>query len=253
MLSALRCRTRRDACQPQAIPCSAELEPNPHHCLHASVPPCICSQHTSTTKMTTCPSTDAQLLLADVLSNTSDDLGRVDLGVGVDASSATGTAGASEAKIRRASRVAQDAANEVATAMFRRRAGGPHPSGLPPVADYPTVEEIVIGQVAVAAAIGEKGSEERAQASKLAALGMIAKEEALGHWLCDRFNGAFPSSKKAHSIGRTAGDRLPSKKEKAKWKEKAWQARKAAEQRGADGDTVAAAGQQAVATARTAF
>ena len=107
--------------------------------LHASVSPCICSQHTSTTKMTTCPSTDAQLLLADVLSNTSDDLGRVYLGVGVDAASATGTASASEAKIRRASRVAQDAANEVATAMFRQRADGPHPSGLPPVADYPTV------------------------------------------------------------------------------------------------------------------
>ena len=58
----------------------------------------------------------------------------------------------------------QEVATEVAEAMFLRREGGPHPSGVPPVADFPTPEEIVAGQAAVAAAIGEKGSEQRARA-----------------------------------------------------------------------------------------
>ena len=137
--------------------------------------------------------------------------------------------------------------------MFLRRAGGPHPSGSLPVADYPTIEEIAIGQAAVAVKIGEKGSEERARASQLAALGTIAKEEALGFWLCDRFRGAVPSSQRAHAIAKVATDRLPPRKEKDRWKEKARQARKAAEKRGADGDEVAAAGQRAAAAARAAF
>ena len=101
--------------------------------------------------------------------------------------------------------------------------------------------------------IGEKGSEERARASQLAALGTIAKEEALGFWLCDRFRGAVPSSQRAHAIAKVATDRLPPRKEKDRWTEKPRQARKAAEKRGADGDEVAAAGQRAAAAARAAF
>ena len=137
--------------------------------------------------------------------------------------------------------------------MFLRRANSPHPSGTLPVANFPTPEEIVAGQAAVKAAIGEKGSEQRAHASQLAALGMIAKEEALGFWLCDRFGGAFPSSKTAHLIGKRAAERLPGAKEKSKWKEAARRARKAAEQQGEEGDAIAAAGKQAAADARDLF
>jgi len=122
------------------------------------------AQHTSAANMTACPSTDARLLLADVLQTLSDAAGSIDPGAGVDLSSATSLVTGSEALIRRASRVPQEVATEVAEAMFLRREGGPHPSGVPPVADFPTPEEIVAGQAAVAAAIGEKGSEQRARA-----------------------------------------------------------------------------------------
>jgi hypothetical protein len=193
-------------------------------------------------------------VLADVLQTLSDSTIRLNLGPGVAPSSATGqVASKPQPPVRRAALLARDAAEECAEAMFLRRAGGPHPSGSLPVADYPTIEEIAIGQAAVAVKIGEKGSEERARASQLAALGTIAKEEALGFWLCDRFRGAVPSSQRAHAIAKVATDRLPPRKEKDRWKEKARQARKAAEKRGADGDEVAAAGQRAAAAARAAF
>ena len=203
--------------------------------------------------MTACPSTDARLLLADALQALSDAAGSNDLGAGVDRSSATSLVTGSETVIQRASRVAQEAATEVALAMFLRREGGPHPSGVPPVADFPTPEEIVAGQAAVAAAIGEKGSEQRARACQLATLGMIAKEEALGFWLCGVFRGAFPSSKQAFAIGKRAAERLAGPKEKAKWKEARRKARRAAEVQGAEGDSVAEAGKQAAAAARLKF
>ena len=203
--------------------------------------------------MTTCPSTHARLLLTDVIQTLLDTAGSIDHGAGVIPSSAIAKVNDSGPLIRRASRVSQEAATEVAQAMFLRRANSPHPSGTLPVANFPTPEEIVAGQAAVKAAIGEKGSEQRAHASQLAALGMIAKEEALGFWLCDRFGGAFPSSKTAHLIGKRAAERLPGAKEKGKWKEAARRARKAAEQQGEEGDAIAAAGKQAAADARDRF
>ena len=216
------------------------------------------ASHTSATNMTPFTSTDAHMLLADVLQTLSDSTIRLNLGPRAAYSSATGqVASKPQPPVRRAALLAQDAAEDCAEAMFLRSAGGPHPSGSLPVADYPTIEEIAIGQAAVAVKIGEKGSEERARASQLAALGTIAKEEALGFWLCDRFlnrfRGAVPSSQRAHAIAKAATDRLPLKKEKGRWKEQARQARKAAEKQGANGDEVAAAGQRAAAAARAAF
>ena len=252
-MSTRACRTRRSACQQHTVPCSAELESTRHHFHPVSTRPLHKRPGHSTANMAACPSIDACLLLADVLQTISGNTGSIDRGAGVPTSSAKSKVSRSEELVRRQSRVTQEAADEVENSMFLSRAGGPHPSGIPCLEDFPTPEEICAGQAAVKAAIGEKGSEQRARAAQLADLGMIAREEALGYWLSDRFRGAFPSSPKAFLIGKRAAERLAGAKEKQKWKEKARQARKQAEKRGADGDAVAAEGQQAAATARAIF
>ena len=60
-----------------------------------------------------------------------------------------------------------------ATKMFTERADGPHTFISDLIAVRPTVEEIAIGQKAVAAALGEKGSEKCAHANRLCADGLI--------------------------------------------------------------------------------
>ena len=60
-------------------------------------------------------------------------------------------------------------------------------------AELPTREEITIAQEALKEVIGEKGSEKRAAANKLAERGLIDLEEGLGHWLGDRFVGVLPA------------------------------------------------------------
>ena len=137
--------------------------------------------------------------------------------------------------------------------MFTDRADGPHPLNIDPVSIYPTVDEIAIGQAAVLAAIGEKGSEKRAHANSLCADGLIDLEQGLGYVLCDRFAGTMPTPLEARGVGKRAADRLPGKKERAQWKDRAQAARKAARKAGADAEAVAAAGQAARAKAETTF
>ena len=84
-----------------------------------------------------------------------------------------------------------------ARALFSRRAGGPHTTGVPIVAQLPTVDEILIGQTVVKEVLGEKDSEERARANELSERGLIDLEEGLGHWLADRFVGELPATEKA--------------------------------------------------------
>ena len=60
--------------------------------------------------------------------------------------------------MRRAALLAPELAEECATKMFTERADGPHAFISDLIAVRPTVEEIAIGQKAVAAALGEKGS-----------------------------------------------------------------------------------------------
>ena len=134
-----------------------------------------------------------------------------------------------------------------------QRADGPHPSGPPPVANRPTLEEIIDLQSVIAAAIGVKGSDLRQKANKLAKLGMIALEEALGFALCDRFGGALPSSEDAIRFAKRAVDKLPKAKQKAKWREKARVARKVAREAGAAPEAVEAVGRKVEADARDHF
>ena len=76
------------------------------------------------------------------------------------------------------------------------------------------MEEIAIGQAAVLAALGEKGSEKRAHANSLCADGLIDLEQGLGYILCDRFGGKMPIPVEARAVGKRAADKLPGKKEK---------------------------------------
>ena len=55
------------------------------------------------------------------------------------------------------------------------------------------MEEITIGQAAVLAALGEKGSEKRAHTNSLCADGLIDLEQGLGYLLCNRFAGTMPT------------------------------------------------------------
>ena len=79
-------------------------------------------------------------------------------------------------------------------------------------------------------------------------------EEGLGHWLADRFIGQLPADEElARGVSKRASDRLPTKKDKDKWKDKARLARQAAEKGGARAEAVADAGAQAKASAEQRF
>ena len=157
-----------------------------------------------------------------------------------------------DSQVRRAALLTLELAKECATKMFTERADGPHAFKSDEVAVCPTVEEIAIGQKAVAEALGEKGSEKRAHANCLCADGLIDLEQGLGYLLCDRFAGKLPSPLEARGVGKRAADRLPGKKEKERWKDKAQTARKAARKAGADAEAVEAAGLAARAKAEAA-
>ena len=158
-----------------------------------------------------------------------------------------------DARVWRAALLTQQLAEECATKMFTERADGPHASKIDQVAVRPTVEEIAIGQAAVLAALGEKGSEKRAHANRLCADGLIDLEQGLGYVLCDRFAGMMPTPLEARGVGKRAADRLPGRKERERWKDKAQAARKAARKAGADAAAVEAAGLAARTKAEAAF
>ena len=57
------------------------------------------------------------------------------------------------------------------------------------------------------------------QANELSKLGLLDQEEALGWYVCDRFNTTYPSDEKAaRDIAKRANDRAPNKKVKESWK-----------------------------------
>ena len=104
-----------------------------------------------------------------------------------DAESAAVQISGSNAGAQRDALVTKEAALECARQLFLLREGGPHRSEAPTIALLPTREEITIAQEALKEVLGEKGSEKRAAANKLAERGLIDLEEGLGHWLGDRF------------------------------------------------------------------
>ena len=69
----------------------------------------------------------------------------------------------SEEPIHRAGRLTMEAAKECAHLMFMLRAGGPHQSQVPPIANHPNFEEITTAKAAILIIIGEKGSDKRKQ------------------------------------------------------------------------------------------
>ena len=174
-------------------------------------------------------------------------------GAGDDESMARKVTG-SEAGAERDALVTEADALERARKLFLAREGGPHRSGLPTFAELPTREEILVGQAALKEVLGEKGSEKRAAANALAARGLIDLEEGLGYWLADRFVGQLPADEeRARGVAKRAADKLPTKKEKEKWRQKGRDARQAAEKGGACAEAVAAAGAQAKAAAEHRF
>jgi hypothetical protein len=159
----------------------------------------------------------------------------------------------SEVVVRRAALLQLEEAIESAWIVFGRRAGGPHASDGTKTAEKPTIEEIFVAQKAVLEVLGEKGSEKRKHACELSTRGLIDLEEGLGHLLADLFVGVLPADEDAaRGIAKRAADKLPKKKVKERWKEKARAARDAAKKRGADDAAVAAAGEQARAAAEAA-
>ena len=91
-----------------------------------------------------------------------------------------------DGRVRRAVLLTAELAEDCATKMFTEHAGGPHSLNIDPVAFHPTVQEIEIGQVAVKAALGEKGSEKRAHANCLCADGLIDLEARNGQCVPER-------------------------------------------------------------------
>ena len=154
---------------------------------------------------------------------------------------------------RRLKLLTTELAEECALKMFTERSDGPYLSGMDTISDQPTIEEIMLAQAAVLAAIGEKGSEKRAHANSLCADGLIDLEQGLGYVLCDRFAGVIPTPLDARGIGKRAADKPPGRKEKDRWKDKAKAARQAAKKAGAGEEAVAAAGKAARAKAEAAF
>ena len=160
----------------------------------------------------------------------------------------------SDELICRARRLTLEAAEECTRLMFMLCAGGPHPSQLPPIANYPTFEEITTAKAAIIKVIGEKGSDKRKQANEISKRGLLDQEEALGWVVCDRFNAVYPSDEKAaRDVAKRANDKAPNKKVKEGWKRAARQAREAAQATGAAEDKVAAAGVAATAVAKLHF
>ena len=156
--------------------------------------------------------------------------------------------------VRRSALMSEADAIEIARSLFVREAGGPHATGLPTIAKFPTVEEIENVQKAVLEVIGEKGSDKREHANALTARGMIDLEEALACVLADRFNGELPADEQsARSLAKRAVERLPKKPNKDRWKEARRKARRAAEKAGADAEAAAAAGMEAWSAARSEF
>jgi hypothetical protein len=173
--------------------------------------------------------------------------------VNQEAGDESGGAAPADGRVYRAALLTDALAEDCTTKMFTLRANGPHALGIDPVAVHPTVEEIMIGQVATKAALGEKGSEKRTHANGLCADGLIDLEQGLGYFLCDRFAGNMPTPLEARRVGKQAADRLPDRKEKERWKDKGKAARQAARKAGADEAAVAAAGLAARTKAETAF
>ena len=175
------------------------------------------------------------------------------IGAGDDESTTLKVTG-SKAGAERDALVSAEDGLECAKMLFLLREGGPHRSGAAPVAELPTREEVVIGLKSVKEVLGEKGSEKRVHANQLSARGLIDVEEGLGHWLADRFIGQLPADEElARGVSKRASDRLPTKKDKDKWKDKARLARQAAEKGGARAEAVADAGAQAKASAEQRF
>ena len=199
--------------------------------------------------MTTIPAPSDLDARAGLLLDMSENAAPQQLGAGDD----EGGGSTADARVRRATLLTLELAEDCATKMFTQRVNGPHALEIDPVAIHPTVNEIEIGQAAAKAAIGEKDSEKRAHANRLCAEGLIDLEQALGYILYDRFAGTMPTPLEARGLGKRAADRLPGKKERDRWKEKGKAARKAAKAAGADEEAVAAAGQAARAKAEAAF
>ena len=159
-----------------------------------------------------------------------------------------------DGRVRRAALLTRELAEDCAKKMFAERSDGPHALDIDLIAVRPTVEEIMIGQAGVLAALGEKGSDKRAHANRLCADGLIDQEQGLGYVLCDRFGGNMPSPLKARGVGKNAAIKtVPDQKTKERWKDKAKAARQAARKAGADEEAVAAAGQAAREKAEAAF
>ena len=113
-------------------------------------------------------------LCAGLTINMADGAGRIDHAAGLSLSMTKHSASSSESAILQVSLLPQDSRQKCVAEMCLQRAYGPHPnpSGPPPVANRPTIEEIIDLQSAIAAAIGVKGSELRQKANKLAKLGI---------------------------------------------------------------------------------
>ena len=64
----------------------------------------------------------------------------------------------SDVRVHQAALLTAELAENCATNMFTLHADGPHATNVPTIAGRPTIEEIIISQAGVLAAIGEKGS-----------------------------------------------------------------------------------------------
>ena len=199
--------------------------------------------------MTTTPASSDRAARAGLLLDMSENAAPQQLGAGDD----EGGGSTADAQVRRAALLTPQLAEICAIKMFRERTEGPHALIIDPVAVCPTVEEIVIGQAAVLAALGEKGSDKRSHANSLCTDGLVDLEQGLGYLLCDRYAGTMPTPLEARGVGKRAADRVPGKKEKERWKDKAQAARKAARKAGADAEAVEAAGLAARAKAEAVF
>ena len=116
----------------------------------------------SPARMTTIPATSDRPRCSGLLINISENAARVNQETGDE----SGGAAPADGRARRAALLTTELAEDCATKMFTERADGPHALNIDLVAICPTVEEIAIGQKAVAAALGEKGSEKRAHANR---------------------------------------------------------------------------------------
>ena len=105
--------------------------------------------------MTTIPAPSDLDARAGLLLDMSENAAPQQLGAGDD----EGGGSTADARVRRATLLTLELAEDCATKMFTQRVNGPHALEIDPVAIHPTVNEIEIGQAAAKAAIGEKDSE----------------------------------------------------------------------------------------------